>query len=111
MLFVTLHSTLDMAYLAEKALSKAGIHALLIYRSTTDDSKCYKFQWKRTNKNDFAYICHACEEAVDVGEKIGVVRSVRVKADYSEFLSDPEATGHFCEPLPYMAATVEQSYR
>jgi hypothetical protein len=99
-----------MAYLAEKSLSKSGTNPLLIYRLANDEGKCYKFKLKRVNRNDFSYVCLGCETTIEV-DGPGSVRSVRVKADYTEFLSDPEAIGHFCKPLSYLAADIEQKYR
>jgi len=99
-----------MVYVAEKALSKYEKHALLVYRLASDDEKCYKFQYKRTNRDDFAYNCVGCDFATKNGA-LYTVKSIRVKADYSEFLADPEAVGHFCELLPYLTANVEQAYR
>jgi len=99
-----------MAYRAEKGYSKGDKHPLLIYRLAADETLCYKFKWKRDNKESFAYVCFGCEDDVKAG-KIGSVNSLRVKADYTEFLADPESVGHFCRPFRYLAVDAEQKYR
>jgi len=99
-----------MIYRAERGSSKAGKHPLLIHRLAADNTLCYKFKWKRSNKESFGYVCLGCEDFSNV-TKIGSVNSVRVGADYSEFLSDPESIGHACTPLLYLAVDAEQKYR
>jgi len=99
-----------MVYIAEKGDSKAGIHPVLIYRLAADEKLCYKFRLKRTNTDSFAYVCLGCEDDAKLGSS-GSITSVRVKADYTEFLSDPEAIGHLCKPFEYLAVDAQQKYR
>ncbi len=100
-----------MAFRAEKATSKSGKYPLLVYRLAEDNSKCYKFKWKRTNKSSFAYNCVECVDIANYDENVGAINSLQVKKDYSEFLSNPESIGHFCEPLTYLDVNIEQTYR
>jgi hypothetical protein len=66
-----------MKFKAEKSLSEQDKHPLLIYRSTANPERYFKFCHKRDNKNTRAYICLGCQEAKDAGNEISVIFSSR----------------------------------
>jgi len=103
-----------MVYQAEIGHSASNKHSLLIYRSTTDPTRCFKFYWKKSNQLWLSYICLGCEEARDKGN-VFELKSIRVSLDEGQFLSNPEALSHQCTDLgftfEYMAVDVQQELR
>lgn len=103
-----------MEYLAIQGKSKSGRHPLLLYRSTANPGLCYKFQWKRTNKDCHMYCCLGCKAAQGRGNDV-ILHSIRVSLNYHQFLSNPEAISHRCLQLDFtfqhLAVNIQQETR
>jgi hypothetical protein len=77
-----------MEYLAERGLTESE-NVLLIFRSTINETSCFKFFQKRKNKDSYAFICLGCQNAKDAGHVISI-NSLRVTLDYRRFTTNPE---------------------
>jgi len=105
---------LEMTFVAEKGQSESDKHPLLIYRSTANPYRCFKFCFKRPNKGSNAYICLGCQQAKDKGHEIEI-NSIRVNLECTHFLSNPEQIAHPCLKIgyvfDYMTADIQQMTR
>jgi hypothetical protein len=95
--------------------TERGKHELLAHRLSSDTTKCYKFQFVKAKHNDGTsyYMCCGCVNAKKRRKSLSktTIKSIKVSADKTEFLSDPEALQHFCDPFDFVATQVTQIYR